>query len=389
MQYRKFGQLDWDVSALGFGAMRLPVKGEEQKDIDEAAAIEMIRFAIDHGVNYIDTALFYHEGASEVVVGKAIKDGYREKVKVATKLPGMMMKSLEDCDKTLNSQMEKLGVDQIDFYLLHGLNKNMWKHVSEMNIITWLEKKKKEGKIGHIGFSFHDDFDCFKEIVDAYDGWEFCQIQYNYMDTDIQAGVEGLKYAAENDLAVIVMEPLRGGLLAEEPPKSVQKIWETGKGERTYADWGLQWLWNQPEVTMVLSGMSALDQAKENIDSAANASVGSMSEEELEFIGEVREEYMKTTPIPCTDCKYCQPCQVEINIPGIFNMYIDGKRYESWERPQMLYNRFFSGKDASTCIECRECEEKCPQGIEIVNWLKTCHEELYDPAQQPPPPKEK
>lgn len=386
MQYRKFGSLDWEVSALGFGAMRLPVKGEEQKDIDEPAAIEMIRYAIDNGVNYIDTAFFYHAGASEVLVGKAVKDGYREKVKIATKLPVMMAKTLEDCDKTLKTQLEKLDIEYIDFYLLHGLNKMGWKKVSELGITQWLEQQRKDGKIRHIGFSFHDDFDCFKEIIDGYDGWEFCQIQYNYMDTEIQAGEKGLKYAAEKNIAVIVMEPLRGGLLATTPPASVKKIWDTIKTDRTYADWALQWIWNQPEVTMVLSGMSTLSQVRENIELAGKSSIGSVTQDEIEFIAGIRDEYMKTTPIPCTDCKYCQPCQVEINIPGIFSLYIDGKRYENWDRPRMVYNRFFVGKGADNCIECRECEEQCPQAIEIVDWLKICHEELYDPTQQPPPP---
>ena len=256
MKYRKFGKLDWQVSALSFGAMRLPILNEDYAKIDEAQAIPMIRYAVDHGVNYIDSAWGYHRGYSEVVVEKALRDGYREKVKVATKLPCPEVTAAADFDKLLNEQLGRLD-NKIDFYLLHGLNKMQWAKVRDLGVIKWAERQLAEGRIGHLGFSFHDNYDVFKEIIDAYDNWTLAQIQYNFMDEQNQAGTKGLEYAHKKGLAVVVMEPIRGGRLAK-PPEKVAKMWAEAPVQRTPAEWALRWVWNHPEVTTVLSGMGSM-----------------------------------------------------------------------------------------------------------------------------------
>ncbi len=256
MQYRQFGKLEWKVSALGFGAMRLPVLDGKSSVIDQAKTTEMIRHAIDNGLNYIDTAYVYHDQKSEGAVGIALKDGYRERVKIATKLPIWFVKTTSDFDRMLNEQLERLQTDHIDFYLLHALNAGSWQKILDLKLIEQAEKAIADGRIRHLGFSFHDKLETFKKIVDGYDKWTFCQIQYNFMDTDFQAGREGLQYAASKGLAVVVMEPLRGGKLAADIP-AARPLWQSAPIQRTPADWALQWLWNQPEVSICGLGQNA------------------------------------------------------------------------------------------------------------------------------------
>ncbi|MFW5980516.1 MAG: aldo/keto reductase [Halanaerobiaceae bacterium] len=370
MQYRKFGDLDFEVSALGFGAMRLPT--DDDGNIDEPEAIKMIRYAIDNGVNYIDTAWPYHGGESEKVVAKALKDGYREKVKLATKLPSWEIEEPSDLDYYLNKQLEKLEVDKIDFYLLHALNEGHWGNYKEIgleNVFAWVDKIKEQGKIDYIGFSFHDDYDLFEEIIDVYeDGWDFCQIQYNYLDTELQAGRRGLKYAANKNIPVVVMEPLRGGQLAQNPPEEVKEIMEEFEDERTPADWALQWLWNQPEVTTVLSGMSTMEQVEENVESAANSGVGILSEKELNIIDKMAEKFRG--PIQCTKCNYCMPCPNGVEIPRNFELYNKAKLYDKFEENKEDYMDLDEGKRASACVNCGVCEEACPQNLEIITLLE-------------------
>jgi len=370
MKYRTFGRLDWKPSALGFGAMRLPYLEGDTSKIDEPLAIEMIRYAIDHGVNYVDTAYGYHRGNSEKLVGKALKDGYREKVKLATKMPTWIVNSQADMDKYLDEQLGKLQTDRIDFYLLHGLRKARWPTMVENDVFSWAEKAKEEGKIRHLGFSFHDDLDLFKEIVDAYDGWTMCQIQYNYMDTEYQAGTKGLRYAASKGLAVVVMEPIQGGRLAVPPPPEIQAIWDEAPVKRTPAEWALQWVWNQPEVSVVLSGMSTMQHVVENVESAGRSGPGTLTEEELGLIERVKQKYGELGFIGCTGCRYCVPCPQGVAIPEIF----------------ALYNQYYSTKDdsvkaryseqiaaenrASRCVECGQCEELCPQQLPIRSLMR-------------------
>ena len=380
MQYRNFGSLDFKVSALGFGAMRLPTKTEESSGgnseikIDEPEAIRMIRYAIDQGVNYVDSAYIYHGGFSEILTGKALKDGYREKVKLATKSPTWLIKQPEDFDRILDEQLEKLQTDSIDFYLLHSLSRNSWNNVIlKHGIIQRAEAAKEAGKIKYLGFSFHDEASAFTEIIDGYDKWDFCQIQYNYLDIENQAGQKGLKYAASKGIAVVIMEPLLGGKLAN-PPKDIKAILaESGKNQ-TGADWALQWLWNQPEVSVVLSGMSTMEQVEGNIASAEKSGVGTQSKQELEIIDRVIAKYGERAAIPCTACSYCMPCPNNVDIPKNFELYNSSVIHEDINGARFEYSNFFdTANHASGCVQCRVCEENCPQKINISEWMPKVH----------------
>ena len=374
MRYRSFGRLDWRPSALGFGAMRLPTIDNDAAKIDEVEATRMVRYAIDHGVNYVDTAYPYHRENSERFLGRALQDGYREKTKLATKMPCWKVEESGDFDRYLDEQLEKLQTEHVDFYLLHGLNEKRWTEMRDLGVLPWAEGAIASGRIGHLGFSFHDKLESFKTIIDATDLWAFCQIQYNFMDIEYQAGTEGLRYAADRGLAVVVMEPLRGGRLTKSVPPSVQEIWDGAPVQRTPAEHALQWVWNQPEVSVVLSGMSTFEQVQENLVSADRSGPGTLSEQELALYGLVREAYEALCPIPCTDCKYCLPCPSGVNIPRVFDIYNDGIIYDNLERSQMVYNHFMSEDErASLCTECGECLEKCPQEIEIPDWLAKAH----------------
>jgi len=370
MNYRKFGKLDFQASILGFGCMRLPVLDDDSSKINESEAISMIRHAIDNGVNYVDTAYPYHQGQSELLVGKALQNGYREKVKLATKLPVFQCQSYEDFDRFLNEQLEKLATDHIDFYLLHGLNKSTWENARKLGIEHFLEKALADGRIHYAGFSFHDEFPVFKGIVDAYP-WTFCQIQYNYMDTEFQAGTQGLNYAAEKGLAVIVMEPIKGGKLAQKPPQSILDLWDQAKVKRTPAEWALRWVWNHPEVSLLLSGMGTREQVEENLRLADLAEPNTLSREELLLIEKIKKQYRSLTKVDCTACGYCQPYPSGVNIPRNFSLYNDAHIYDDFAFSLFAYNTFFTPETrASACIECGACEEACPQQISIREHLK-------------------
>ncbi|MFC1864613.1 aldo/keto reductase [Chloroflexota bacterium] len=385
MKYRKFGKLDWKVSALGFGAMRLPTTDGKPANIDEPLATRMIRYAIDHGVNYLDTAYPYHGGQSERVVGRALKDGYREKIRLATKMPVRMVQKPEDFDRFFNEQRERLQVDKFDYYLLHGLRSTTWPNVRDMGILRWVEDKMSKGFFDYLGFSFHDKFEVFKDIIDSYDNWTLSQIQYNYMDVEYQAGRRGVEYAAGKGLAVVVMEPIRGGKLSLEPPEQVAKVWETASVKRSPAEWALQWVWNQPEISLALSGMSKMEHVVENVAAAERSGPGTLTAEDLSVIDRVREAYRGLSPIPCTNCGYCMPCPNGVEIPRIFQLYNDAIMYNDL---QTAKNRYTAGgpmglteeQRADQCIECRECMEACPQGVEVPDWLTKVHAELA-PAQ--------
>ena len=376
MKYRKFGKLRWDVSVLGFGIMRLPVINNDTANIDETKATRMVRYAIDHGVNYLDMGYPYHEGNSEKFIGKVLKDGYREKVKVATKMPTWLIESTEDFDRYLNEQLDRLQLEEIDFYLLHDANSKRWPKLQELGVLKWAEDTMKQGKIKHLGFSFHDDYEVFKGIVDSYDNWTLSQIQYNYMDVDYQAGRRGLEYAANKGLAVVVMEPLRGGLITKKVPIPVANIWNTIPQKRTAAEIGLQWVWNHREVSVALSGMSTMKQVKENIATADNSAPCRLSAEELAVIEKVRETYSSLSPIPCTGCKYCMPCPNGVEIPLIFQTYNEAKMYNDLKTARFRYhhpNILREDQRADQCKECNECLEACPQNIPIPKWLNKAH----------------
>ena len=352
--------------------MRLPTIDGDAARIDKPQATKMIRYAIDHGVNYIDTAWPYHREASEPFVGEVLQDGYREKVKLATKLPSWLIKEPADFDRYLDQQLERLQTDHIDFYLLHALNEESWHKLRDMNIFAPAERALAAGRIRHLGFSFHDEFKVFQEIVDGYDNWDFCQIQYNYMDVHYQAGRRGLHYATDKDLAVVIMEGLRGGSLAQNPPPApVAELWAESKRDWKPAEWGLQWLWNQPEVSLVLSGMSTMQHVEENVTSAGRSRIDKLTDADLALVERVHGTFSELAPIPCTNCQYCLPCPNGVNIPRVFAIYNEAQMYQDLAGARNAYQWLPKENRAHNCVECGECEPKCPQHIEIINWLKT------------------
>jgi predicted aldo/keto reductase-like oxidoreductase len=349
----------------------------------------MIRYAIDNGVNYVDTAYPYHMGNSERVIGKAFQDGYRDKVRIATKLPVPQVQTAADFDTIFSEQLRRLQTDMIDFYLMHGLNSNFWPKVRDLGVLNWAENKMATGQIGYLGFSFHDEYDVFTKIVDDYDNWTLCQLQYNYVDVDSQAGRRGVEYAAHKGMAIVVMEPIRGGLLAKKPPESVAKAWGNTVKKRNLAELALQWVWNQPEISVALSGMSTMQQVMENLTFADRSHPGLLTPHELEIFKRVREKYRALKPIPCTGCNYCQPCPSSVEISRIFNMYNEVIMYDE---PLLGYLHYASpapislkeNQRADKCQECGQCEENCPQHIPVQEWLKKAHEKLM-PRDKPSP----
>jgi predicted aldo/keto reductase-like oxidoreductase len=385
MQYRKFGKLDWKVSALGFGTMRLPAINGDYTRINERAATLMLHHAIELGVNYVDTAVHYHGSNSELFLGRALKNGYRDKIRLATKLFPPDVNEYDDFDKQLNLQLSRLQTDHIDFYLLHGINRDWWPKLRDLDVLEWAEKAIREGRIGHLGFSFHDEYPIFKEIIDYYEHWTFCMIQYNFMGLNNQAGIKGLKYAASKGMGVFIMEPLLGGRLAN-PPETIRELWESFPVKRTPAEWALQWLWNQPEVSLVLSGMNTMEQVKENIFSAGKSVINSLGKEEIALINEVCKKYMEFRIVPCTMCGYCMPCPNGIDIPYNIKLYNDGLMYEKDkpEQERIWYELMEECKEgdyhrrgqARRCTQCGECLEKCPQNIPVSKIMPVIHEVL-------------
>ncbi len=383
MQYRPFGKLDFNVSALGFGAMRLPQK-DGKVDMEEST--RMLRAAIDRGVNYVDTAWPYHGGQSEVFVGRALKDGYREKVKVATKMPCWEVKTASDFDKYLDAQLKRLDMPYVDFYLLHSIGSDAWSKMKDLGIVGWAEKAMKDGRFRRFGFSSHDKFEGFAKVIDAFD-WSMCQIQYNYMDLDGSPGRKGFEHAVSRKIPVVIMEPLLGGRLVN-PPKPVQELWDTASRKRSAPGWALEWLWSQEGVATVLSGMSAMPQVLENLDLADASRVGSLSAEERALVDKARERYRALTVIPCTNCRYCMPCPQNVDIPGNLSAYNDGIVYDKPDSARGQYNWWKYAYEvqhilehdvrALNCIQCGECDEKCPQNIPISSWMPVIHSVLAE-----------
>ena len=387
MKYRKMGSLGWEVSALGFGCMRLPPRRINRLRADTDESVRIIRHGIDLGINYLDTAYVYHLGDSEKILGIALKDGYRERVKLVTKLPIFLVRNREDFDQYLKTAMDRLQTDYLDIYMFHNMNRVGFEKVKRLGLIDKMMEAKEKGLIHHIGFSFHDTLSIFKEIIDYYP-WNMAQIQYNYMDTGVQATTEGLKYAYSKGTAVVVMEPLKGGKLAN-PPKEALDIMNASGINRTPVDWALQFLWNRPEISTVLSGMSSQQMVDENCASADRSGINSLSEAEQEVLSRVADIYRKKILVPCTACNYCMPCPVGVDIPGNFALLNNMSTESSWLRRLLLRRKYgelakSGGKmegerpngNASVCINCGKCLEKCPQRIEIPSELKRAHEIL-------------
>ncbi len=383
MLYRKVEKTGDRLSILGFGCMRLPQKRGQPGSgkIDEERARKQVRHAIDQGVNYIDTAMPYHAGGSETFLGRALSEGYREKVKLATKLPPWSVKSRSDMDQLLRAQMDHLKTDHIDYYLLHALDGRSWEKMKNLGVLEFLAQAKADGLIDNAGFSFHGDIEAFKEIVDAYD-WIFCQIQYNYLDEQNQAGTEGLRYASEKKLAVIVMEPLRGGNLARPAPPKIQTLWDQAEIRRTPVEWALRWVWNRPEVTVVLSGMNEEAHIEENLKLADEAHPDSLTKEELRLVEKVEETYRTLTKAGCTGCRYCMPCPSGVDIPLCFELFNRKHLFDDRKWANIVYLTRLAGgvgetpSMASQCEHCGKCEKVCPQHLPIQALLEEVAEDF-------------
>ena len=377
MNYRKFGKLGIDISAFGVGFMRFPmIKNEEGIDVvDESISTPVVRYAIDNGVNYVDTAYVYSGKRNETALAHALRDGYREKVYLATKLPTWMCETREDMDRFLDEQLANLETDHIDFYLVHSLSIDKWEKVLSLGIIDFLDKAKASGKIKYACFSFHDNYDAFVKIIDSYD-WDMCQIQFNYMDVNKQATIKGLEYAGAKGIPVVIMEGLLGGKLANAP-ENVQKLYDEFPIKRSPVEWAFRWICDHPEVGCVLSGVTSMEQCKDNLEIFSRCETGIMTDEEKQLIDKVRDAYNSRTKIGCTNCKYCMPCPNGVDIPGTFgiwnNLFLYGMKLEGNER----YKKYIAEeKDASKCIGCGACEGACPQNLPIIDMLKQADGEM-------------
>lgn len=373
MEYRKFGNTNEEISILGFGCMRFPqVDGK----IDEVEAKKMVRYAIDNGLNYIDTAYPYHNGESEIVVGKILKDGYREKVKLATKLPSWNITSREDMDKYLDEQLEKLQTDYIDFYLVHALDEKLWNNLVHNDIFDFLNDIKRKGKVKYVGFSFHDKYEVFEKITDLYN-WDFTQVQYNYIDEDYQAGTKGIEYAHKKGMGVIIMEPLRGGKLVNNLSSEIMDIIDKSEPKKTPVEWAFKFLYNKKEVGVVLSGMSTMEQVIDNLKVCDEyGKIGSITKDEEKTLIDLRDTFRSKIKVNCTACKYCLPCPMGVHIPNCFEALNNASMFNDIEYVKNNIYKYMVNEqsDASKCIECGKCESVCPQHIEIINKLKEVKE---------------
>lgn len=356
---------------LGCGVMRLPRLAGDPARIDEDKTVAMLRYAIDHGVSYLDLGYPYDMAQQESrsrLLGRALRDGYRPKVRVAATLPSFFIDSPEDFERYLDNQLNWLQTESIEFFLFGGLNRDTWPRLQGLDVLGRAEAAAAGGRIGHIGFSFHDYFQTLREVLEAYDNWSLCQFQYSYMDIDHHPGVGGIRYAAEKGLAVVVSEPLKGGRLTGEPPGSVAGIWAGASPERTLADWGLRWVWNHPEIATVVVDMSTLEQVVQNVALADRVAPDSLTVPEEVLIGRVRDAYRKLKPVPCTACRGCMPCPQGIDVPRIFEIYNDAVMYGDIETARNLYR--LERHNIDSCNECGVCEKGCGFKIPISDWLK-------------------
>ena len=378
MKYRtdKYGN---ELSILGFGCMRFPRKGAK---LDFEEAEREILLAYENGVNYYDTAYIYP--GSEALIGEIFeKNHIREKIHIATKLPHYLIKSIDGIEKLFQEELRRLRTDYVDYYLMHMLNDaETWKRLTAMGIQQWIEEKKRSGAIRQVGFSYHGNTDNFCRVVDAYD-WDFCQIQYNYLDEHSQAGRRGLRYAAAKKIPVIIMEPLRGGKLVSHLPDKAKKVMAEHPVGHTPAQWAFRWLWDQPEVTVVLSGMNSMQMVRENVESASVAEVGELTAQDHAMLSQVVEAINANMKVGCTGCGYCMPCPKGVDIPGIFSLYnrwySENKTAAKWDYIKCTTLRKESSA-ASNCIGCGKCEKHCPQKIEIRAMLKDARKDLEMPV---------
>lgn len=374
MEYRKDG-----LSILGFGCMRFAKKGNTV-DIEEAE--REVLYALEHGVNYFDTAYIY-KGNEKILGTIAARNHIREKMKIATKIPHYMIKSVEGLEKLFQEQLDRLQTTYIDNYLMHMLpDVDIWNKLVRMGILSWIERKKASGEIRSIGFSYHGNTSEFIKLIDAYP-WDFCQVQYNYMDEFSQAGREGIRHAAGKGIAVIIMEPLRGGRLVHSLPTKAEALFGRAKPVRTPAEWGLRWLWDQPEISVVLSGMNSMEMVRENIRIAENVRPGELTLEDKELFAQVRDAINEKIKVPCTGCGYCLPCPAGVDIPGVFRCYnvryTDGF-YKGMKEYIMCTTFRANTTGASLCRKCGKCTKHCPQAIQIPEQLSQVAKHMENPV---------
>lgn len=377
MQYRKMGKLGIEVSAFGIGCMRFPMYTNEEgkRVVDQELANKIIHTAIENGVNYLDTAYVYSDKQAEKVLGKALQGGWREKVYVATKLPIWDCHTPEDLPRLYEEQRTNLGVDCIDFYLVHALNRDQWHRMRDLGVREFLTDLKAQGKIKYACFSFHDNYEAFEEILNDYD-WDMCQIQFNYMDVNNQATIKGVELAGEKNIPIVIMEGLLGGRLANVPD-TVQAVFDSYPEKRSAVEWAFRWLCNFPQIATVLSGVTNMEQTMDNLAIFDRTGVNTMSEEELAIVTKAREEYLRRTKVGCTGCRYCMPCPCGVDIPAIFGTWNEAFKYNSNISGNGRYRRMVEeNKGANQCVECGACMEMCPQQLNIPELLKAASAEL-------------
>lgn len=362
------------LSALGFGCMRFPVTDEGK--IDEPQSFEMLYEAFHAGVNYFDTAWTYHNGESEPFLGRFLSQINRKKVFIATKLPCWLIESRQDMDEYLNNQLKRLQTAHVDYYLLHALNKANWNKMKDLGALEFLQNAKAAGKIRHIGFSFHDDYATFSKIIRSFD-WDFTQIMLNYLDTHYQAGIRGLKLAASKKIGIVSMEPLRGGKLIHSQPYEVEQVWQQANSTQSPVERALNWVWNLPECSVLLSGMSSLSQVKQNIQLANKATADSISGPQLRIYAQARKAYLSRIPYLCSECRYCLPCPHNVSIPNVLGNYAEALMFGNKDAQKRDYLAFISEEArADKCTQCGAYLAKCPQHIDIPHWMKEI-EEFY------------
>ncbi len=371
MEYRHSGKIKEKISLLGFGCMRFPLTSDGK--IDRVPSEKMLRYAFDNGVNYFDTAYPYHGGESEEFVGEFLKKLDRDSYYVATKLPCWAINSTEDAERIFNEQLGKLGTGYFDFYLLHALNKDKWDKMVSLGVLEYLQSLCNSGKIKHLGFSFHDKYEVFEQII-TYRDWDFCQLQLNYLDMEVQAGLRGYELAKSRGTAVVVMEPVKGGSLANVP-EEIGEIFAEARPDKTPSSWALRYVASMDNVLTVLSGMSTLGQVEDNINTFADFSP--MTQSEYGIIEQAKKIFLSRVKNGCTGCRYCMPCPQKVNIAGLFSLW---NRYgmfantaaakSSWK------NEYDQEEKPTSCVECGLCESKCPQNISIIDELKRLNAEL-------------
>ncbi len=374
MKYRKFINKNINVSILGFGCMRFPLLNyDDNGSIDEETSFKLIEAAFENGVNYLDTAYIYHNGNSETFVGKCLDRLGRNNVYLATKMPVWLCENFEDYNRIFEEQLSRLKTNYIDFYLAHSLSEKSFRNMVKNNIFDFFDTERKTGRIKYAGFSFHDNLELFKEIVDSYN-WDFCQVQFNYMDENYQAGIEGIEYAKSKGLDIIVMEPVKGGKLAKAPTE-IEGLFDKLSPSYSMAQWALKWVYNNEDISIALSGMSSMEQVLENIEVSSNASPNSLSDNELSTIKKVKDFLLNKTKVACTSCEYCLPCPQNIRIPEIFSQYNNAVIYDQKDFYKKDYSTLIENhQDSSQCIECGNCEDICPQNLEIIRYLDDAKE---------------